>query len=219
VKKGLKILEIIIGSLILISSYIIYKSYKLRHNKFLPIYGSRSIDTLTHDTIYHQVLNFRLTDQMGQIVTLDTFHNKIYAANFFFASCPGICKIMNNELEIVAKHFAGNPNVKFISYTVTPDQDSVPVLAEYAKLHDAVPYQWYFVTGDKKEIINQARFSYDLITDKYLVHSQNITLIDRDGHIRGVYGGTISEEINRLINDIEVLLKEDNKRNIIFKQS
>src|SRR5581483_6148876 len=71
----------------------------------------------------------------------DTFRNKIYVANFFFVTCPGICKQMNSELEDVQKVFAGNNKVKFLSFTVNPDQDSIPALLQYAKLHDAVPYQ------------------------------------------------------------------------------
>jgi protein SCO1/2 len=182
---------------------------RFKSKQTLPIYGSRALDSVTHDTIYHHVTNFKLTDQMGHTVTLDTFKNKIYAANFFFAACPGICKKMNSEMERVEQVFAGNPMVKFISYSVTPEQDSVPVLAAYAKMHDAVPYQWYFLTGDKKEIINQARFSYNLEFGNYLVHSQNITLIDKEGYIRGVYCGILPVEMDRLIKDIKVLLKED----------
>lgn len=182
---------------------------RVKPKNTLPIYGSRKFDSVTHDTIYHHVLDFKLTDQMGQTVTLDTFKNKIYAANFFFATCPGICKKMNAELQRVEKVFAGNKDVKFISYTVTPEQDSVPVLAAYAKMQDAVPYQWYFLTGDKNVINAQARLSYNLEFHNYLVHSQNITLVDRKSHIRGVYCGTLAPEMDRLIKDIKLLLAQD----------
>ncbi len=193
-----------------ISVWFVNCNVKPKEKLMLPIYGERSLDPATHDSVDHHVLDFKMTDQFGQTVTLDTFKNKIYCANFFFVTCPGICKKMNSELERVSKNFVGNSNVKFISYTVNPEQDSVPVLATYAKDHQAVPYQWYFVTGDKNEIIKQARFSYDLQTDKNLVHSQNITLIDKKGRIRGVYGGIISEDMDRLIKDINLLLKEEN---------
>jgi protein SCO1/2 len=193
-----------------ISIWFVNCNVKPKEKLLLPIYGDRSLDPVTNDSVDHHVLDFKMTDQLGQIVTMDTFKNKIYCANFFFVTCPGICKKMNSELERVAKKFAGNSNVKFISYTVNPEQDSVPVLETYAKEHEAVPYQWYFVTGDKNEIIKQARFSYNLQTDKNLVHSQNITLIDKKGRIRGVYGGTISEDMDRLKKDIDLLLKEEN---------
>ncbi|HTB06941.1 MAG TPA: SCO family protein [Bacteroidia bacterium] len=177
--------------------------------RYLPILGVNKYDPATKDTNYHTVADFKLTDQFAQIVTADTFKNKIYVANFFFATCPGICKQMNSELERVEKVFAGNSKVKFISHTVTPDQDSVPVLAQYALLHDAIPYQWYFLTGNKKQIIDLAIHSYLLETDGYLVHSQNLTLVDTHRRLRGVYSGTVPADVDRLIKDINVLLKEE----------
>ena len=178
----------------------------------LPYYGPKHYNPVTKDTVYHTVLNFHLTDQMGQPVTLDTFSHKIFVANFFFASCPGICKKMNSELEWVTHKFAHNPNVKFVSYTVDPMRDSVPVLAEYAKLHNAIPYQWYFLTGNKDSIYNLAWKSYYSAVHQNgvnFVHSSNLALVDRHGHIRGFYQGTDSADIVRMIADIHALLKEN----------
>ena len=181
--------------------------------RLLPMYGPRQYNAATKDTDYHTVLNFKLTDQMNQPVTLDSFKHKIFVANFFYASCPGICKIMNSQLEGAAKKFKGNPYVKFVSYTVDPVRDSVPVLAEYAKLHDAVPYQWYFLTGDKDEIYTLARKSYFVAAQDAgggnFVHTQNMALVDTAGHIRGMYSGTDSADVKRMLVDINLLLKEE----------
>lgn len=176
---------------------------------YLPILGVKTLDPTTKDTIYHKVGDFSLTDQYGQVVTQDTFRHKIYVANFFFVTCPGICKQMNNELERVAKVYAGNSKVKFLSHTVNPQDDSVSVLAQYAKDHDAVPYQWYFVRGDRDKTLELARHSYLAETEGYLVHSQNLTLIDGDGYIRGVYSGTVPTDVDKLITDIKLLVKEE----------
>jgi len=187
----------------------------------LPYVGVNKVDsTLVDgkykvDTIYHSVLGFKLLDQFGQTVTLDTFKNKVFVANFFFAQCPGICKRMNSLLETATLKFKGNPNVKFVSYTVDPLRDSVPVLLDYAKMHDAVPYQWYFLTGNKNEIYNLARKSYYAAVDdsagNNFVHTQNMALVDYQGHIRGIYSGTDSTEINKMIVDINLLLQEENE--------
>jgi protein SCO1/2 len=179
--------------------------------RYLPILGVKMLDSVSRDTIYHKTEGFKIMDQMGQMVTQDTFSHKIYVANFFFVTCPGICKQMNNELEKVEKAFAGNSKVKFLSFTVNPQDDSIPVLAGYAKAHDAVPYQWYFVRGDHDKVLELARHSYLAETDGYLVHSQNLTLVDGDGHIRGVYSGTVESDVTRLIADIKLLLKEESE--------
>ena len=43
-----------------------------------------------------------------------------------------------------------------------------------------------------------------------LLHSGAFVLIDREGHIRGVYDGTKEEQVNRLIVDIPKLLNQNN---------
>jgi len=181
--------------------------------RLLEYYGPREYNTEKKDTDYHKVLNFKLIDQFEKTVTLDSFHNKIFVTNFFYATCPGICKKMNYELGIVAKNFAGNTKVKFISYTVDPISDSVPVLLEYAKLHDAIPYQWYFLTGDKNVIYNLARKSYFVAVEDSgrgnIIHTDNMALIDREHHIRGLYHGTDSADVSRMVKDINLLLEEE----------
>lgn len=190
--------------------------------RLLPYIGVTKVDSslvdgkYKVDTEYHKVLDFKFTDQYGQTITLDTFKNKVFVANFFFATCPGICKRMNGLLEIATKKFKNNPYVKFVSYTVDPLHDSVPVLLEYAKLHDALPYQWYFLTGDKSEIYNLARKSYYAAASDSgtgFVHTQNMALVDMQGHIRGIYSGTDSTEVNKMVIDIKLLLQEEAELN------
>jgi protein SCO1/2 len=184
--------------------------------RILPIYGPSEYDAKLKDTIYHKVFNFKLTDQMGQTVTLDSFKNKVFVANFFYATCPGICKKMNYELENATKAFAGNPKVKFLSYTVDPVRDSVPVLAQYAKLHDAVPYQWYFLTGSKDSIYHLARKSYyasvDTADGRNFVHTENMVLVDSKRQLRGIYHGTDSADVARMVKDINLLLQEESQQ-------
>jgi protein SCO1/2 len=181
--------------------------------RLLQYFGPREYDEVAKDTDFHKVMDFKLTDQYGQTVTLDSFKNKVFIANFFYATCPGICKKMNSELERATKNFIGNNKVKFVSYTVDPMRDSVPVLMQYAKLHDAAPYQWYFLTGDKSEIYNLARKSYyAAVADSAqgnFVHTENMVLVDTHHHLRGIYHGTDSADVNRMVKDIGLLLEEE----------
>ncbi|MCX6310490.1 MAG: SCO family protein [Bacteroidetes bacterium] len=160
----------------------------------------------------HLVFDFSLTDQTGKTVTRKDFENSITVVDFFFTSCQGICPKMNSQLKRVYENYKGNPEVKFLSHTVNPEKDSAEVLAEYAKHYNADANQWHFVTGDKPQLYKLARKSY-LISNtngnggkEDFVHSQNFALIDKAGHIRGVYDGTDSVEVNRLMVDMNVLL-------------
>ncbi len=207
----LNIVLFLAAIIVLVGAFMMSRSNK--PIRLLPIYGSKEYDATKKDTVYHTILDFKLTDQMGQTVTRDTFKHKVFVANFFYATCPGICKKMNSELERATKSFKGNPYIKFVSYTVDPRRDTVAVLANYAQLHDAVPYQWYFLTGDKKEIYNLALKSYFAAVDdsagNNFIHTQNMALVDTSGYLRGFYSGTDSADVDRMIIDINLLLKEE----------
>ena len=175
----------------------------------LPVYGQRN-----NDSTDHVVSNFSLTDQDGKIITEENFNGKIYVADFFFTTCEGICPMMSDQMERIAAAFKENKLVMLLSHTVKPEEDSIPVLKEYAQKHSADSSQWYFVTGEKRVINKLARTSYlvggaegEEASD--FVHTQFFALIDPQKRIRGFYDGTDSVEVNKLIGDIGILLREE----------
>lgn len=162
---------------------------------------------------HHVVSDFTLIDQAGDTVTRANFSGKLTVVDFFFTTCQGICPRMNTQMQRVYETFKGNDTVLFLSHTVNPENDSVPVMAAHAKKYGADVKQWYFVTGDKAQIYRLARKSY-LVSDtegdggaEDFVHSEKFVLVDGAGHIRGLYDGTNPEDVDYLIRDIRTLLK------------
>ncbi|MCB0697213.1 MAG: SCO family protein [Chitinophagaceae bacterium] len=163
----------------------------------------------------HTIADFSFTDQDGKTVTNDVYDGKIYVANFFFTTCPGICPKMNANMQLVADAFKDNDRVMFLSHSVTPDIDTVQQLKEYADAHHIDSKQWHLVTGNKSTIYDIARTSYfveDAVGLSYdstdFLHTERFVLVDKDKHIRGVYNGTVTLEMERLTDDIKLLLKE-----------
>jgi protein SCO1/2 len=179
----------------------------------LPYFGPKKYQA-DSDTNYHRVKPFMFTNQFNEKVTEETVANKIYVTDFFFTTCQSICPIMSNELERVYKEFKKREDFLILSHTVAPEEDSVNVLMDYAKLHDVNDKKWLFLTGEKKHLYDMARTSYLLDSeqgsggDDDFVHTQNFALVDKERHIRGFYDGTDSVDINRLIIDIKLLLEE-----------
>jgi protein SCO1/2 len=174
----------------------------------LPVYGQRN-----DDSTYHKIVSFSLTDQDGREVTEENFENKIYVADFFFTTCPGICPIMSDQLVRVAEKYKDNDQVLLLSHTVKPEEDSVPVLKAYAKEHHADSSKWYFVTGPKHEINALAEKSYlvggtEGVSDDEFVHTQFFALIVMEKRSRGFYDGTDSADVSKLLEDIDILLSE-----------
>jgi len=169
----------------------------------------RAKDTLT------RIAPFSFTNQYGQAFSSENVKGKIYLANFFFTTCKGICPKMTNNIMKVYRHFEGNANVLFLSHSVTPEIDSVAKLKAYADENGIRTSQWELLTGNATEIYSLARKSYFIEEANGLskdstefLHTENIVLVDREGHIRGLYNGTIALDAERAIEDIEALLKE-----------
>jgi protein SCO1/2 len=163
----------------------------------------------------HTIPPFAFTDQNGQLITQNSTRGKIYVANFFFTRCGNICPKMMDNMKKVSAAFAGNPNVIIISHSVAPWYDDVSVLKKYAAEKDINNPNWHLVTGSKEQIYSIARQGYfadaatkSAITTRFL-HTENFILVDRQGHIRGVYNGTIDFEVDNLMRHIKVLEKED----------
>ncbi len=165
----------------------------------------------------HRVRQFSFTDQEGRTITHDMVKGKIYVVEYFFTTCKGICPKMNENMNEVYKAFRGNEDVLILSHTVDPKKDTVEAMKEYSQQFDADPEQWMFLTGDKKELYDMARYSYlvtavddtvevDIQAD--FIHTDRFVLVDRTGHIRGQYEGTDENAVKQLIGDIKILLKE-----------
>jgi len=101
-----------------------------------------------------------------------------------------------------------------LSHSVTPEIDNVAQLKRYAEKKGVNAKKWNLVTGDKKEIYKLARKSYLAVKDNGdggpfdMVHTENFMLIDKKRQIRGFYDGTNAEDIDRLLEDIQILKEE-----------
>ncbi len=184
--------------------------------RYLPVFGEKSYESKNGktDTIFHTIPGFSFIDQDGNTVTEKNFENAVYVTDFFFTTCHSICPIMSTQMERVTRKFQGNSEVKFLSHTVDPEIDTVEQLKRYAIKHNADSKQWMMVTGEKAKLYEIARQGYLLDAQEGnggpddFIHTQNFALIDKEKRIRGYYDGTDSLEIDQLMKDIDLLLKE-----------
>jgi protein SCO1/2 len=184
--------------------------------RYLPVFGEKSYESKNGktDTTFHTIPDFSFTSQDGKTVTAKDLDGSVYVTDFFFTTCHSICPIMSTQMERVAAKFKGNYEVKFLSHTVDPEIDTVEQLKAYALRHNADSKQWMFLTGPKKDLYEIARKGYLLNAEEGdggqddFIHTQNFALIDKEKRIRGFYDGTDSLEMDQLMKDIDLLLKE-----------
>ncbi len=186
----------------------------------LPVYQPNMVDsslvdsTKQHVKKYHTIADFTLLNQNGKTISQKEYEGKIYIADFFFTTCPTICPIMTDHMVKLQEILSPRDDVMFLSHTVTPEIDSVSVLKAYALKKGVIDAKWNLVTGDKKQIYDLARKSYLVVKDEPyggeydMVHTENFVLVDAQKRIRGFYDGTNWEAMEKLLKDLEILLKE-----------
>lgn len=212
-RKGLIFLLLII---ILPLGWAIFWKYTTFNAPPLPIYYPEDVDE-KGDTIYHTVSNYKMADQNGDTFSLSQLDTCIYVANFFFTKCHSICPPMNRNMRFIAEKMAYAPNIHFISHTVDPESDSVPVLKEYARIRNAAKLKWHFLTASQASMYNVAINYYKLlaveeVADSF-IHSEKFVLVDKQKRIRGVYNGLgDKKETDRLLDDIQNLFYEYSKK-------
>jgi protein SCO1/2 len=183
------------------------------------VYNPSDLNPLLVDSEYrsiqkgHYVKDFILINQNADTITHADYDGKIYVTDFFFTRCPSICPKMTRNMEEIQRTFKDNERVKLLSISVTPVHDSVQILKDYALKHNVNSSQWNITTGDKRHIYDLARKSYFAVVDEGdgglqdFIHTPNFILVDESRQIRGIYDGTRTQEITRLVEDINFLLR------------
>jgi protein SCO1/2 len=178
----------------------------------------------TTDTIYQRIPSFTFFNEDSVLVTNKTFAGKVWISEFFFASCPSICPIMNTQLKNVEKALkAYQKEIQYLSFTIDPTNDKPSVLKAHKRKLGIDNPNWSFLSG------NEA-FTHQLGIEHFLIfagreeealggyaHSGAFTLVDKKGYVRGVYEvvqpdlSVNKKEFQRLINDTKTLFNYDYK--------
>jgi len=191
----------------------------LTPKKVLPIFQPNDVNyelvdsSIQHVKRFHKIKSFEFLNQNGEIISEKDYEGFIYVADFFFTTCPSICPIMTNNMVNIQNYIKDKNKVKLLSFSVTPEIDSVPVLKEYSIKKGVDDKYWNLLTGDKSKIYSLARKSFLVVKENRennshdMIHTENFVLVDREKRIRGFYDGTDDKDMQVLKKDIEILLE------------
>jgi protein SCO1/2 len=164
-----------------------------------------------------KVRDFSFLNQNGERITNKDVEGKVYLAEFFFTTCPGICPKMNTNLRPIYEKYKSNPDFLILSHTVNPSTDSVGQLKHYADSMGVDARHWIFLTGKKDSLYLAARLSYQLDDpknnfspiDEQFIHTQYFALVDKNGNVRSIIDGLKKDELIEMQGEIDALLKEN----------
>lgn len=155
--------------------------------------------------IFGDVPQFKLVAQTGQPFDSQVLAGKIWVADFIYTTCPGPCPRMTSQMHEVQNAVSDLPDVRLVSFTIDPAEDTPPVLETYAKVHGASA-RWYFLTGPVPTLQMLDRDAFKLGNiDGTMQHSTRFVLVDRQEQIRGYYDTSDASSIPKLIADLRAL--------------
>ena len=214
---------LILVSILALPGFLYYLLQEKGENRYrpLPVFGAKKLSGTYHtrrgkkipDTIFHTINDFTLLDQRGDTLRFNEDTSRISVVNFFYTQCAEPCQKMNRAFGRVADRFKDNRLMRFLSISVDPN-DSPEALAKYAKSLNA-PEKWNFYSGNPQTISVAAKegFLVDAFADTAradsFVHSPLFILVDPQKRIRGFYDSSSKEQVDRLIDEIKVLIAEE----------
>lgn len=157
---------------------------------------------------------FNLTDCYGHEVTKETMRGTPWVASFIFTQCQGPCPRVTQAVRVLYDRYRDS-NLKFVSFTVDPENDTPEKLRLYAEFWKANPEKWLFLTGSRNDL-------YALINGSFLmaavpapdpkpgfqvIHTTNLCLVDSNGRVIGKYNSLDDVEMARLKSTLDELLQ------------
>ncbi|MEX1224215.1 MAG: SCO family protein [Pirellulales bacterium] len=137
-----------------------------------------------------------LVDTSGKRFDFAALQGQVWVGSMFFSKCPFECAQLNQQIQQLTED-AELADVRFISVSVDPENDTPEVLAEYAERFAADAKQWTFLTGPMTDI---AVFGTKILRVQtgVQVHTPRLVLIDGEGKIRGAFLFSDADEMAKL---------------------
>jgi len=188
----------LVAAILIAGSASLFRSSERKSSDAMPSIGS--------------VPDFHFTTQEGKTLSRADLLGKVWVADFIFTRCPGPCPIMSSRMAEVCHELTKAKDVRLVSVSIDPENDTPAVLTEYATRLQADPKHWIFLTGPKQEIrdftMHGMKQAVGTDPSGALIHSTRFLLIDRNGQIRKTRNLDETELVQKLLMDIGDLLRE-----------
>ena len=156
---------------------------------------------------YAAVPHFSMTDSLGRPFDSTSLKSRVWVADFIFTSCPGPCPLMTSRMHSLQKQLVGYPDVRLVSISVDPQNDTPSVLKAFANRFGGPASDWYFLTGSPQTVHLLAHDVFkigDII--QQMDHSTRFMLVDKNGNVRGYYSSDEADNaLPTLLHDLDLL--------------
>ena len=153
------------------------------------------------------------TDLAGKTVSISQLDGKVRLVTWFYTHCPDECPLTAYQMKTLQQQLEQRgqfgTKVAFVSMTLDPRRDTLPVIRKWAGHFDANPAGWYFLRAepaDTTAILQNWGVGKKASTNpEFIEHVVKTELIDQNGNIRKVYP-TANLNTTEVMNDIQNLV-------------
>jgi protein SCO1/2 len=168
--------------------------------------GANAIETLNLPPLS----DFELTERSGKPFRSAEMKGKVWVVSFFFASCTGTCSRLNANISHLSK-LPETQGATWVSITVDPVNDTLPVLRAYADRHAADPDNWLFCRHNDFNYIKRLADDVLHVGVMYQGHKDYAVIVDGNGKIVDMFNATSNNDSKRGIEVIKRCLAEERK--------
>ena len=170
--------------------------------------------------------DFTLTERSGEKVTRQDLLGKVWVASFVFARCTGPCPSVTRTMVRLQDelNLKSRDDLRLVTFTVDPKRDDTEELRKYAKIYNADPKKWLFLTGPEDAIYTLLNKSFKIqagptknphpAAGQEFDHSTRLVVVDKQGNIRGYFDGyrgpndPSDENYETSLRNLESLVRE-----------
>ena len=177
-------------------------------------YYARPHRTLPPLAVYGHVPSFQLVDQSGAPFVDAAMLGHVSIVDFIFTRCAASCPRLTARMaDLQGRLVREGSGARLVSFSVDPENDTPPVLADYATHAGADPARWSFVTGPidsvKAAVVIGFKVAVEKVPDSTkgtndydVTHGDWFVLVDARGDLRGYYTTEEPHEVDRLVRDV-----------------
>jgi protein SCO1 len=154
--------------------------------------------------------DFSFKSQHGEVVSKASLTGQPYVANFIFTTCRTVCPLLTSKMVRLQRELPGVP-VRFLSFSVDPEHDTVEALAAYAKQWNPDEQRWWLLETTTPGLAEVAK-GFHITAERTdggldaVMHSAVFVLVDQYGVVRGVYDSERSEDFKALARNVRTLV-------------
>lgn len=152
---------------------------------------------------------FRFVDHRGQPVDRAALLGKPWVANFVFTTCRTVCPLLTAKM-VRLQRDVPRADVRFVSFSVDPQNDTVEALAAYAKQWNPDEARWSLLATTPEGLAAVAQ-GFRVTAERTdggldpILHSAVFVLVDERGIVRGVYDSEDSADFRHLADSLRGL--------------